>query len=373
MLEKTTEFKINTILGEDSVYLAELETYLLKVFEIQIILDNLKASSSEIKQVNDAVLGIDLKPFLTHKDIKSFITAEQAKVLFTKELKPFATLPNEFNKKIQILETSISNLPNYAKDIADLNRQIENIQQDCSSLVRNIRDLGFNNKKIDVQAIEESILKKLDEKIKNEPEGEKQRYYRIFKVFTKNYDGLVPKPSDTDISGDKVLRADGSWVTQSGGGGGVNSVVAGQNITVDNTDPANPIVASSGQADPNNTILGTGITGDEFRYNERVIVVSSTTVFLDDTMNYYTFTTDGSTNFDFDYTNITLNDFTFKVFVDQRNPAQITIPVNSFSIWLGNYEYFAGIRTAQKGASATVRLKNNRINITNLCGNWSGN
>jgi hypothetical protein len=35
------------------------------------------------------------------------------------------------------------------------------------------------------------------------------------------------------------------WSTPSGGGGGVSSVVAGEGINVDNTDPANPIVSSS--------------------------------------------------------------------------------------------------------------------------------
>jgi hypothetical protein len=125
-------------------------------------------------------------------------------------------------------------------------------------------------------------------------------------------------------------------------------------------------------SDPNLTILGTGVSGDEFRYNEPVIVVSSSTVFLDDTMIYYTFTTDGVTNFDFDYSGITINDFTFKVFVSNRNPAQITIPVLS-DLWIGGYQYVVSIRTAQRGASATVRFQNGRTNITNLCGNWEGN
>lgn len=50
----------------------------------------------------------------------------------------------------------------------------------------------------------------------------------------------------------KIYQATGflntSWVLQSGGGGGggVASVVAGTNVTVDDTDPANPIVSSSG-------------------------------------------------------------------------------------------------------------------------------
>jgi len=35
----------------------------------------------------------------------------------------------------------------------------------------------------------------------------------------------------------------------SGGGGGIQSIVAGNDITVDNTDPLNPIVATSGGID----------------------------------------------------------------------------------------------------------------------------
>lgn len=41
----------------------------------------------------------------------------------------------------------------------------------------------------------------------------------------------------------------GNWVDDpsiTGGGGGVQSIVAGTNVTVDDTDPANPIVSSSG-------------------------------------------------------------------------------------------------------------------------------
>lgn len=157
-----------------------------------------------------------------------------------------------------------------------------------------------------------------------------------------------------------------------GGGGTVNSVVAGENITVDNTDPANPIVASSGQSDPFLTILGTGISGNEFRYNEVVEVVTSSTVFLTDADIYKTYTTDGLTNFDFDYTGITLDDFTFKVFVNNRQPSTITLPVFG-GLWIGNYEYFTSISSADKGASATIRLKQGKMNITNLCGNWEGN
>lgn len=53
-------------------------------------------------------------------------------------------------------------------------------------------------------------------------------------------------PSDTD--GDVLTTVDGvtAWAAAGGGGGGVESVVAGTGITVDDTDPANPIVAATG-------------------------------------------------------------------------------------------------------------------------------
>lgn len=144
-----------------------------------------------------------------------------------------------------------------------------------------------------------------------------------------------------------------------GGGGGAVDSVNGQTGAV--------ILA----ADPNRTILGDGTSGNEFRYNEWIEVVSSSTVFLDDTMNYYTFTTDGATAFDFDYSGITLADFTFKVFVSVRNPAQITVPRLS-AMYIGDYEYVVGVSSDQRGASLTVRLANNRTHITNICGNWRG-
>lgn len=60
--------------------------------------------------------------------------------------------------------------------------------------------------------------------------------------------GGTPLPDQTGNSG-KYLKTDGttaSWATVSGGGGGtgtVETIVAGNNIDVDSTDPANPIVA----------------------------------------------------------------------------------------------------------------------------------
>lgn len=395
MLDKTTEIKITDGVIDDSVPIQHFENYLKNALQLDIVLgmvqgitDSLlnkkKVTVQDIQHILERLTwlrdipshshdanDINLNAYFSKEEIKAlgYITSNEANNIIGKELKGLKldilkTLPEYTQKQIKDLNEKLSSgikELDKSKDIEDLKRQISLIQENASTLVRNIRELGSNNNKIDVKEIEKNIIKKLSEDFsRNEPEGEKQRYYRIFKVFTKNYDGLVPKPSDTDIFDNKVLRADGSWVIQSGGGGGAVDSVNGQTGTV--------VLAS----DPNLTITGDGLSGTEFKYNEVVVVVTSSTVFLTDADIYKTFTTDGSTNFDFDYTAITLPDFTFKVFVDQRSPAQITIPVYVGSIWLGEYEYVVSIKTAQKGASATVRLKNNRTNITNLSGNWEG-
>lgn len=45
------------------------------------------------------------------------------------------------------------------------------------------------------------------------------RYVKEEDTFSTSANGTVPKPTAGDISNNKVLRADGSWVQQSGGGG----------------------------------------------------------------------------------------------------------------------------------------------------------
>ena len=78
---------------------------------------------------------------------------------------------------------------------------------------------------------------KIDAKhIKNLPKVENRP--NAIGVSNKYLDQLL----DVDLTG--VTKTDGKYVLGSGGGSGVQSIVAGTNITVDDTDPANPIVAS---------------------------------------------------------------------------------------------------------------------------------
>lgn len=79
---------------------------------------------------------------------------------------------------------------------------------------------------------------KIDAKhIKNLPKQENRP--NAIGVSNKYLDQLL----DVDLTG--VTKTDGKYVLGSGGSGsGVQSIVAGTNISVDNTDPANPIVAS---------------------------------------------------------------------------------------------------------------------------------
>lgn len=70
-----------------------------------------------------------------------------------------------------------------------------------------------------------------------------------------------------DPDGDLFYNNNGIWSgITSGGGGGIESIQEGSNITVDNTDPLNPIISSSGGSGspdtPTTLIDGATITWD---------------------------------------------------------------------------------------------------------------
>lgn len=66
-------------------------------------------------------------------------------------------------------------------------------------------------------------------------------------------DGIPDAPSD----GTGYVRKDGAWAAESGGGTGiVESIVAGANVTVDSTDPANPIVSATGGGGGSGDVVG---------------------------------------------------------------------------------------------------------------------
>lgn len=104
--------------------------------------------------------------------------------------------------------------------------------------------------------------------------------------------------NDTDIT--RLADTSGTNTGDQDLSGYLQGVAQGENISVDNTDPENPVISSSGQADPNGTILGTGVATNEFRYNEVIEQVKTTPLYLTDADIYKTYTTDGSTDFTVD-------------------------------------------------------------------------
>jgi hypothetical protein len=66
----------------------------------------------------------------------------------------------------------------------------------------------------------------------------------------------------------------------SGGGSGVQSVVAGTNVTVDNTDPLNPIVSATGGGGGSQTLAETLVLGNETD-GEDILVSDGDGVFMD--------------------------------------------------------------------------------------------
>lgn len=49
------------------------------------------------------------------------------------------------------------------------------------------------------------------------------KYVKEEDTFSTSQNGTVPKPTAQEVTDNKVLRADGSWVAQSGGGGGTSN------------------------------------------------------------------------------------------------------------------------------------------------------
>ena len=54
------------------------------------------------------------------------------------------------------------------------------------------------------------------------------QYVKEPEVFTTSQNGTVPKPSAQDVTDGKYLKANGTWDTPSGGGGGAVTSVNGQ-------------------------------------------------------------------------------------------------------------------------------------------------
>lgn len=79
-------------------------------------------------------------------------------------------------------------------------------------------------------------------------EGDVVIYYESTWTAFEPFDGLRKFVLDQGEDWQFVGDSSGGWTPVGSGGGIVNSVVAGTNITVDNTDPANPIVSASGGA-----------------------------------------------------------------------------------------------------------------------------
>lgn len=94
------------------------------------------------------------------------------------------------------------------------------------------------------------------------PEGSTNLYYTDERVYDKTKlilvagTGVTLTPNDTD---EEIT------IDVTAGTGTVDSVVAGTGITVDNTDPANPIVSATGGGGGSGTVTsvgtGTGLTG----------------------------------------------------------------------------------------------------------------
>lgn len=284
ILDRSTEVKVTDGLSDETIPISKFEDYLKNALQIDLVLSlvntlttklvsSKKATLEDLKPILEALTRLNKLPahkhklkeldlsghdFITQGELKAlgYVDSSNASKVIENALKPLrkilADQPEDNEKKFGKLSRDIQDrLSKLAKqsDLDAVSELANKLKDDSNTLLRNFRKAV--DSKIDVEALEENIIKKISgelDKTKYQ-DGESNtangRYYRIFKRFTQNYDGLVPAPTAADIASNKVLRADGIWTAAGSGSGTVDSIVAGTGITVDNTDPANPIVASS--------------------------------------------------------------------------------------------------------------------------------
>lgn len=92
-------------------------------------------------------------------------------------------------------------------------------------------------------------------------EGDVAIFYADTWTAFAPYEGLRKCVLDEGTDGENWQYLDGAWAPEAGGGGGggvVDSIVAGTGISVDNTDPANPVVSATGTG---TTITVDGVPG----------------------------------------------------------------------------------------------------------------
>ena len=177
---------------------------------------------SNLATKDEIVNAFSQLPLVTPEDVKTIVDKKTSAIF-----NAIDRLPKEYQDKLLRHQLEVSNVArelstklDKTEDIEKLKRQLSVLQEDLATLVRNIVNLGANNSKIDVKELEKKVYAKIGEELKKyEGEGSKGRLYRTFKVFATGYDGLVPKPTQTQIDNNYVLRADGTWVAQSGGSG----------------------------------------------------------------------------------------------------------------------------------------------------------
>ena len=66
--------------------------------------------------------------------------------------------------------------------------------------------------------------------------------------------------TDAPQDGNTYGRKDGTWQIVTGGGGGINSIQAGNNISIDNTDPTSPVINASANMQGLQEVVDTGDT-----------------------------------------------------------------------------------------------------------------
>lgn len=250
----------------------EFQSIIETLENIELLQDELIKTTQQVSSTLDKKLD-DTDPVLNeprealpHKheaeDVKGLFTKEEAERLISTQIKELKVKldnlpePQKIDLKA-VLKTLRTEIDYRLSNIKPDETRINQVEKKTNELV-DLIDGVIEKAESELKEVQEKLLLELSKRIN---EGEKQVNIiggiNIGERLKLLKDVSIENPND----GDSLVYnlATKKWVAAASSGGGIESIVAGTNISVDNTDPANPIVATI--ADPTfSTEVNTPIT-----------------------------------------------------------------------------------------------------------------
>ena len=208
-----------------------------KIFQPENII-----TSTEIDQVLKGIVEI-LASYKKGTDAINEDTKQAVNTLLEKTIAVEAKMVSKIDSKVEDIQSTADSKINEIKGLLE---EVKTFLEDVQTLATEVKD----GKDADEEKIVEDVISRIKidptvvtvsaEEVKNKLESLKGK--DKLDISAINGFDLYSKKVDLDYAVKTLQHQTSTLINR----GGVKSVVAGTNVTVDNTDPSNPVISSSG-------------------------------------------------------------------------------------------------------------------------------